>query len=116
MNFGIKPTKLSRIILCSWASEESSCGEINFSGLWVFLGTTFKIFSAKNLPNIIPKKDLFMVVKTTKPPERHNLEMSDRKTFLSFTCSITSEAMTISNLFKNFSFSFLRRSVVVIHL
>ena len=46
------------------------------------------------------KKDLLIVVKTTKPPVRHSLEISDRNTFLSFTCSITSDAMTISNLYK----------------
>ena len=94
LNVGEKPVKLSNIIPCFSASIAKFFGEMNFSTSWVPVGSIFKIFSAKYFPNNIPKKDLLIVVNTTNPPGRHKLEISDRNILLSYTCSITSEAIT----------------------
>ena len=116
LNVGLKPVKLSNIIPCCSASIAKFSGEINFFTSWVPDGSIFKISSAKYFPNNIPKRELLIVVNITSPPGQHKLEISDRNIYLSYTCSITSEAITKSNLFIAFSCLISKSLLVVIHL
>ena len=78
--------------------------------------TLENISGKKYFPNNIPKRELLIVVNIISPPGRHKLEISDRNILLSYTCSITSEAITKSNLFRAFSPLTSKSSLVVIHL